>query len=61
MTTVTEPIKVQAKSQAGFTAFKRLMQIPTAVVGLVIIVLFAFLFLPQLGEMLKNFQPKPPF
>ena len=31
------------------------------VVGLVIIVLFAFLFLPQLGEMLKNFQPKPPF
>ena len=31
------------------------------VVGLVIIVLFAFLFLPQLGEMLKNFQPQPPF
>jgi hypothetical protein len=31
------------------------------VAGLVIIVLFAFLFLPQLGEMLKNFQPKPPF
>ncbi len=31
------------------------------VVGLVIIVLFAFLFLPQLGEMLKSFQPKPPF
>ena len=31
------------------------------VVGLVIIVLFAFLFLPQLGEMLKGFQPTPPF
>ena len=31
------------------------------VVGLIIIVLFAFLFLPQLGEMLKSFQPKPPF
>lgn len=31
------------------------------VVGLVIIVLFAFLFLPQLGEMLKGFQPQPPF
>jgi len=31
------------------------------VVGLVIIVLFAFLFLPQLGAMLKNFQPQPPF
>jgi len=31
------------------------------VVGLVIIVLFAFLFLPQIGELLKNFQPQPPF
>ncbi len=31
------------------------------VVGLVIIVLFAFLFLPQLGEMLRNFQPQAPF
>jgi len=31
------------------------------VVGLIVIVLFAFLFLPQLGEMLKSFQPKPPF
>jgi hypothetical protein len=31
------------------------------VVGLVIIVLFAFLFLPQIGEMLKSFQPAPPF
>ena len=31
------------------------------VVGLVIIVLFAFLFLPQIGEMLKNFRPQPPF
>jgi hypothetical protein len=31
------------------------------VVGLVIIVLFAFLFLPQLGEMLKGFQPQAPF
>lgn len=31
------------------------------VVGLVIIVLFAFLFLPQIGEMLKSFQPQAPF
>lgn len=37
MSTMTEPVKVQAKAQAGFTAFKRLMQIPTAVVGLIII------------------------
>jgi hypothetical protein len=29
--------------------------------GIVILVLFAFLFLPQVGEMLKSFQPKPPF
>ncbi len=31
------------------------------VVGLVIVVLFAFLFLPQIGEMLKSFQPQAPF
>ncbi len=31
------------------------------VVGLVIIVLFAFLFLPRIGEMLKSFQPQAPF
>ncbi len=31
------------------------------VVGLVIIVMFAFLFLPQIGEMLKSFQPQAPF
>ena len=31
------------------------------VVGLVIIVLFAFLFLPQIGELLHKFQPKAPF
>ena len=31
------------------------------VIGLVIIVLFPFLFLPQIGEMLKSFQPKAPF
>ena len=31
------------------------------VVGLVIIVLFAFLFLPQIGQMLKSFQPVAPF
>ncbi len=31
------------------------------VVGLVIIVLFAFLLLPQIGEMLESFQPQAPF
>ena len=31
------------------------------IIGLVIIVLFAFLFLPQIGELLKNFQPEAPF
>ena len=31
------------------------------VVGLVIIVLFAFLFLPQIGEMLKSFELQAPF
>lgn len=31
------------------------------VVGLVLLVLFAFLFLPEMGTMLKDFQPAPPF
>ncbi len=31
------------------------------VVGLVVVVLIVFLILPNLGAMLKSFQPKPPF
>lgn len=31
------------------------------VVGLVLLVLFAFLFLPEMGDLLKGFQPAPPF
>ncbi|HUF37161.1 MAG TPA: hypothetical protein VMN57_01450 [Anaerolineales bacterium] len=30
-------------------------------IGLVLLVLFAFLVIPQLGEVLKGLQPAPPF
>ena len=30
-------------------------------VGIVLLVLFAFLVIPQLGELLKGLQPVPPF
>lgn len=30
-------------------------------IGLVLLVLFAFLVIPQLGELLKSLQPAPPF
>lgn len=52
---------LQGTAGAAFGASKMTSMAIIGVVGLVIIVLFAFLFLPQIGEMLKNFQPKPPF
>ena len=45
----------------GFFGLDVFLMLFVGVVGLVVIVLFAFLFLPQIGEMLKNFQPAPPF
>jgi hypothetical protein len=30
-------------------------------IGIVLLVLFAFLVIPQLGELLKGLQPAPPF
>lgn len=52
---------LQGTAGAAFGASRMTSMAIIGVVGLVIIVLFAFLFLPQLGEMLKSFQPKPPF
>ena len=52
---------LQGTAGAAFGASRMTSMAIIGVAGLVIIVLFAFLFLPQLGEMLKNFQPKPPF
>ena len=52
---------LQGTAGAAFGASRMTSAAIIGVVGLVIIVLFAFLFLPQVGEMLRNFQPKPPF
>jgi hypothetical protein len=52
---------LQGTAGAAFGASRMTSMAIIGVVGLVVIVLFAFLFLPQIGEMLKNFQPKPPF
>jgi len=52
---------LQGTAGAAFGASKMTSMAIIGVVGLVIIVLFAFLFLPQIGEMLKSFQPAPPF
>jgi hypothetical protein len=52
---------LQGTAGAAFGGSRMTSMAIIGVVGLVIIVLFAFLFLPQIGELLKNFQPKPPF
>ena len=52
---------LQGTAGAAFGASKMTSMAIIGVVGLVIIVLFAFLFLPQIGEMLHSFQPEPPF
>lgn len=52
---------LQGTAGAAFGGSKMASAAIIGAVGLVLLVLFAFLFLPQVGEMLKNFQPKPPF
>lgn len=52
---------LQGTAGAAFGGSRMTSMAIVGVVGLVIIVLFAFLFLPQIGEMLKNFQPQAPF
>jgi len=52
---------LQGTAGAAFGGSRMTSMAIIGAVGLVILVLFAFLFLPQVGEMLKNFQPKPPF
>ena len=52
---------LQGTAGMAFGGSRMTSMASSGVVGLIIIVLFAFLFLPQLGEMLKSFQPKPPF
>jgi hypothetical protein len=52
---------LQGTAGAAFGGSRMTSMAIVGVVGLVIVVLFAFLFLPQIGEMLKNFQPQAPF
>lgn len=52
---------LQGTAGAAFGGSRMTSMAIIGVVGLVIIVLFAFLFLPQIGELLKTFQPQPPF
>ena len=52
---------LQGTAGAAFGASRMTSMAIIGVVGLVIIVLFAFLFLPQTGELLHKFQPKAPF
>ena len=52
---------LQGTAGAAFGASRMTSTAIIGVIGLVIVVLFAFLFLPQIGEMLHKFQPKPPF
>jgi len=52
---------LQGTAGAAFGASRMTSMAIIGVAGLVVIVLFAFLFLPELGELLRNFQPAPPF
>ncbi len=52
---------LQGTAGAAFGASRMTSTAIIGVIGLVIVVLFAFLFLPQIGQMLHKFQPKPPF
>ena len=52
---------LQGTAGAAFGASRMTSMAIIGVVGLVIIVLFAFLFLPQIGELLHKFKPKAPF
>jgi hypothetical protein len=52
---------LQGTAGAAFGASRMTSTAIIGVAGLVIVVLFAFLFLPQIAEMLRSFQPKPPF
>ena len=52
---------LQGTAGAAFGGSKMASAALIGAVGLIILVLFAFLFLPQIGELLQKFQPKAPF
>mgnify|MGYP001558015288 CR=1 FL=1 len=52
---------LQGTAGATFGGGKMTSMALIGLVGVVILVLVAFLLIPQLGEMLKNLQPDAPF
>jgi hypothetical protein len=52
---------LQGTAGAAFGAGRMTSTAIIGAVGIVILVLFAFLVLPQLGEMLEGLSPEPPF
>ena len=52
---------LQGTAGAAFGAGRMTSTAIVGAVGIVVLVLFAFLVLPQLGEMLEGLSPEPPF
>jgi hypothetical protein len=52
---------LQGTAGAAFGGSRLTATAIIGVLGLLVLVLFAFLFLPQIAEVLKQHQPKPPF
>jgi hypothetical protein len=52
---------LQGTAGAAFGGSRLTATAIIGVLGLVVLVLFAFLFLPQIADVLKQHQPKPPF
>ena len=52
---------LQGTAGAAFGGSKMAGNAVLGVIGLVILVMFAFLVIPELGTMLQNLRPAPPF
>jgi hypothetical protein len=52
---------LQGTAGAAFGAGRMTSTAIIGAVGIVILVLFAFLVLPQLGELIQDLSPEPPF
>jgi len=52
---------LQGTAGAAFGGGRTTAMAITGLIGVVLLVIVAFLLIPQLGEMLKSLQPQPPF
>lgn len=52
---------LQGAAGASFGGSRMVSTAVLGMIGLALMVLLAFLFLPQLGQMLRGLQPPPPF